>query len=61
MAEWIGNNPPVEIAEMQREICRWRNIWPLKPARSLLSLRADKLSEAVLELSGLVANRTRSG
>jgi len=61
MAEWIGDNTPVEIAEMQREICRWRKIWPLEQARSLLALRSGKLSEIVLEKSGLVSSGTRSG
>ncbi len=61
MAELIGDNTPVEIADMQREICRWRRVWPLEPARSLLALRSGKLSEIVLEKSGLVASRSRSG
>ncbi len=61
MAEWIGENTPVEIADMQRELCRWRRVWPLKPARSLLALRSGKLSDIVLELSGLVASRAGSG
>ena len=52
--EWNGDLALRELADMQREICRWRRIWPDEQARSLLALRAHQMSSRVLELSGLV-------
>jgi len=52
--EWNEDLVSVEMADMQREICRWRRIWPLEEARTILALRARQMSNRVLELSGLV-------
>ncbi|MBM4036431.1 MAG: hypothetical protein FJ291_32245 [Planctomycetes bacterium] len=43
-----------ELANMQREICHWRRIWPVEAARPLLAFRARLMSERILELSGLL-------
>jgi hypothetical protein len=45
--------PSLELANMQREICRWRRIWPVETARSILVLRVLQMSNKVLEWSGL--------
>jgi len=52
--EWNGDLALVELTEMQREICRWRRIWPVEEARPVLALRARQMSNHILELSGLV-------
>lgn len=52
--EWSGDLASVELADMQREICRWRRAWPIEPARSILAFRALQMSNRVLELSGLL-------
>ena len=52
--EWSGDLASVELADMQREICRWRRAWPIEPARSILEFRALQMSNRVLELSGLL-------
>lgn len=57
MFELLGPSATLELADMQREICRWRNIWPVEETRSLLAFRARKMSERVLELSGLLTSR----
>ena len=57
IAWMLESNPEFaseELADMQREICHWRRIWPVEAARSLLAFRAQRMSERVLELSGLV-------
>jgi hypothetical protein len=46
---------------MQREICRWRRIWPVEQVRPILSFRALQMSKQVLELSGLPENPTNKG
>lgn len=51
--EWNGDLALAELADMQREICRWRRVWPVEQARPILSLRALQMSKRVLELSGL--------
>ena len=51
--EWSGDLASLELANMQREICRWRRIWPVEQARSILAFRALQMSNRVLELSGL--------
>ncbi len=51
--EWNGDLASAELADMQREICRWRRVWPLEKARSILAFRAFRMSSRVLELSGL--------
>ncbi len=43
-----------ELANMQREICHWRRIWPVEAARPLLAFRARVMSDRILELSGLL-------
>jgi hypothetical protein len=52
--EWNEDFASVELADMQREICRWRRIWPVEEARTILALRALQMSNRILELSGLV-------
>jgi hypothetical protein len=56
--EWAGDLAPAEIADMQREICRWRRVWPLEKARHILALRASQMSNRILERSGLLENTT---
>ena len=58
MVEWNGESATEELVDVQREILRWRNVWPLEPARSLLAFRARKLSDRVLEMSGLLEARS---
>ena len=50
--EWNGDLALPELPEMQREICRWRRIWPIEQARSLLAFRSLQMSQRALELSG---------
>ena len=52
--EWNGDLASSELADMQREICRWRRIWPIEQARTILVFRAHQMSNRVLELSGLL-------
>jgi predicted SpoU family rRNA methylase len=52
--EWNGDFASPELVDMQREICRWRRIWPVEKARAILALRAHQMSNRILELSGLV-------
>ena len=52
--EWNGDLALPELADMQREVCRWRRVWPLEPARSILSLRARQMSNRILQLAGLM-------
>ena len=52
--EWSGDWASAELADMQREICRWRRIWPAQEARAKLAFRAHQMSNRILELSGLV-------
>jgi hypothetical protein len=59
--EWNGDLALPELADMQREVCRWRRVWPLEPARSILSLRARQMSDRVLELSGLMKQEPKEG
>jgi hypothetical protein len=60
MMEWSGECATVELADMQREICRWRRAWPAESARSILALRAKQMSDRVLEMSGLLESRARA-
>ena len=60
--EWSGDLGSAELADMQREICRWRRIWPIEKARGILALRALQMSNRILEQSGLLeksANRLK--
>ena len=52
--EWSGDLESKELADMQREICRWRLVWPLDTARSILAFRTHQMSGWLLELSGLL-------
>lgn len=52
--EWSGDLAYVELADMQREICRWRRAWPIESARSILAFRALQMSDRILDLSGLL-------
>lgn len=55
--EWAGDGATEELADMQREICRWRRVWPVESVRSILALRARQMSARALEISGLVESR----
>jgi hypothetical protein len=52
--EWCGDLASAELADMQREICRWRRVWPVEQARSILAFRALQMSNRILEWSGLL-------
>jgi hypothetical protein len=52
--EWNGDLALAELVDMQREVCRWRRIWPVEQARAILVLRALQMSNRILELSGLI-------
>ncbi len=64
-AAWmLEQNPEFaseELANMQREICHWRRIWPVEAARSLLAFRARVMSERILDLSGLLEGGSNAG
>ena len=51
LMEWTGESATAEPADMQREACRWRRVWPGGPARSILAFRAQQMSIRVLEMS----------
>lgn len=57
--EWNGDLAMVELADMQREICRWRRVWPVEQARAILAFRALQMSNRILELSGLPEQNDR--
>jgi hypothetical protein len=59
MVEWMGDHATEDLVNIHRELCRWRRIWPLEPARSLLAFRAKQMSDQVLELSGLASSAQR--
>ena len=52
--EWSGDLASAELADMQREICRWRRVWPVERVRHILALRAFQMSNRILEWSGLL-------
>jgi hypothetical protein len=54
MMEWLGEGATEQVANMQREVCRWRRLWPLAGAQSLLAFRARRMSKELLEASGLL-------
>jgi len=56
--EWTGDLASAELADMQREICRWRRVWPVEQARRILALRASQMSSRILEWSGLLEQTT---
>jgi hypothetical protein len=53
MIEWTGDDATEELVNVHRELCRWRRVWPLEPARGLLAFRARQMSDHVLALSRL--------
>ncbi len=61
MIEWAGAHATEELVNVQRELCRWRRIWPLESARSLLAFRARGMSDCVLQMSRLSAESERVG
>ena len=54
LMEWSGDLASAELADMQREICRWRRVWPVEEERTILALRAFQMSNRILEWSGLL-------
>ena len=58
LMEWSGDLASAELADMQREICRWRRVWPVEQARHILALRAFQMSNRILEWSGLLEQIT---
>lgn len=54
LMEWSGDLGLAELADMQREICRWRRAWPIEQARHILALRASQMSNRILAWSGLL-------
>ena len=58
LMEWSGDLASPELADMQREICRWRRVWPVDQARSILEFRALQMSNRILEWSGLLEKTT---
>lgn len=59
LMEWNGEWATVELVDMQREVCRWRRVWPVETARSILAWRAQRMSARILEMSGLVESVAR--
>jgi len=57
--ECCGDLALVEFADTQREICRWRRVWPVEQALAILAFRAHQMSNRILELSGLVKMPSR--
>ena len=53
MIEWTGDDATEELVNVHRELCRWRRIWPLEPARGLLAFRTRQMSDRDLEWSRL--------
>jgi hypothetical protein len=58
LMEWSGDLASAELADMQREICRWRRVWPVERVRHILALRAFQMSNHILESSGLLEQTT---
>ena len=58
LMEWSGDLALAELADMQREICRWRRVWPIEQARHILALRASQMSNRILAWSGLLEQTT---
>ena len=54
LMEWSGDLGLPELADMQREICRWRRAWPIEQARHILALRSSQMSNQILGRSGLL-------
>src|SRR4030042_3446383 len=58
LMEWSGDLALAVLADMQREICRWRRAWPIEQARPILALRASQMSNRILAWSGLLEKAT---
>jgi hypothetical protein len=58
LMEWSGDLASAELADMQREICRWRRVWSVEQERHILTLRAFQMSNRILERSGLLKQIT---
>jgi hypothetical protein len=58
LMEWSGDLAYAELADMQREICRWRRVWPDEQVRHTQALRAFQMSNRILEWSGLLEQAT---
>jgi hypothetical protein len=58
LMEWSGDSALAELADMQRAICRWRRVWPVEQAPSILALRATQMSNRILAWSGLLERTT---
>ena len=58
LMEWTGDLASAGLADMQREICRWRRVWPVERVRHILALRAFQMSNQILEWSGLLEQTT---
>jgi hypothetical protein len=54
LMEWSGEMASAELADMQREICRWRRVWPVEQVRHILAFRAFQMSNRILQWSGLL-------
>jgi hypothetical protein len=58
LMEWSGDLAIAELADMQREICRWRRAWPIEQAHHILAPRAAQMSNQILAWSGLLEQTT---
>ena len=58
LMEWMGDLASPDLADMQREICRWRRVWPVEQTSHILALRSAQMSHRILELSGLLGQTT---
>jgi hypothetical protein len=58
MSEWCVQNTPelfhLELASIQRECLAWKRQFPIKEARTLLSLSTCHHSERILQLARLL-------
>jgi len=61
LMEWTGDMASYELADMQREICRWRRVWPVEQAKHILALRAAQMSNRILDWSGLLGQTPHHG
>jgi len=52
--EWNGDLELVELADLQREVCRWRRVWSVAQASSVLVLRSQQISARAPELAASV-------
>jgi hypothetical protein len=47
LMEWMGDFASPDLADMQREICRWRRVWPVERGNHILALRASQMSNRI--------------